>query len=204
MEEYFKNQILGYSQLFAKPFAWDNLQQLNAIIERLILNLDPKEYDIKSNIAIHKNALIEQNVMMKGPVIIGKNCLVAANSYLRNGVIFLENVSVGPGCEVKSSVIFKHSSLAHFNFVGDSILGNKVNLEAGSIIANHYNERADKEVFAKVGDQIFSTATEKFGAFVGDGCKIGANAVLSPGTILAKNTVVHRLELIDQTKDFIK
>ena len=104
------------------------------------------------------------------------------------------------GVEVKSSIIFDNSSVAHFNFIGDSIIGSNVNFEAGSITANHFNERKDKEIFVKINEEIINTKIEKFGALVGDFSKIGANAVLTPGTILMKNTVVKRLELIEQIK----
>ena len=88
--------------------------------------------------------------------------------------------------------------MAHFNFVGDSIVGSQVNFEAGAIVCNHWNERTDTQIRLFYKEQIIETGLEKFGALVGDGCKIGANAVLSPGTILAKNTIVKRLELVEQ------
>jgi len=90
---------------------------------------------------------------------------------------------------LKSVILFPNANLAHFNFIGDSIVGSNVNFEAGSIVANHFNERVDKEIFPGV---------TKFGALIGDNSKIGANAVLSPGTILEKNTVVARQELVNR------
>ena len=96
--------------------------------------------------------------------------------------------------------VFNNSSIAHFNFIGDSIIGNNVNFEAGAIAANHFNERTDKKITLFYNDEIILTSTEKFGALVGDNSTIGANAVLSPGTILSANTVVKRLELVDQQK----
>lgn len=73
-----------------------------------------------------------------------------------------------------------------------------MNFEAGSICANHYNERTDKDIFVKYRDQIIATNSNKFGSLVGDHSRIGANAVLSPGTILEKRSIVKRLELIEQ------
>jgi acetyltransferase-like isoleucine patch superfamily enzyme len=138
---------------------------------------------------IHPTSTVEEGVVLKGPVYIGPNCFVGAHAYLRGGVYLMGNNSIGPGCELKTCILFPNTNLAHFNFVGDSILGSNVNMEAGSIIANHFNERTDKEIFPGV---------TKFGALIGDGCKVGANAVLSPGTILEKDTVVARTELINQ------
>jgi len=88
-----------------------------------------------------------------------------------------------------------------FNFIGDSIIGSDVNFEAGSITANHFNERNDKRIFIKHNSDLIETNSTKFGSLVGDGSKVGANAVLSPGTILPKNTLVKRLELVDQTSE---
>ena len=102
---------------------------------------------------------------------------------------------------MKSSIVFENSAIAHFNFIGDSIIGKNVNFEAGSITANHYNERKDKRIFVKIKNEIINTNMEKFGALVGDDCKIGANAVLSPGTILEKKSIVKRLELIEQISE---
>jgi len=158
------------------------------------------DYVVKDDVAIHKNARIEQHVVLKGPCIIGEGCFIGAHAYLRGGVFLGEKVSVGPGCEIKSSYILPGSALAHFNFVGDSLLGSGVNMEAGSIICNHFNERADKAIHVMVDHQKLATGVTKFGALLGDNVRIGANAVLSPGTILAPASVVKRLELVEQVK----
>lgn len=171
-----------------------NIQQW--IVEK-IASLD-SAYEVKNDIAIHKTAAIEPHVILKGPVIVGPRCFIGSHAYLRGGVFMDEKVSIGPGCEVKSSFLFAGASLAHFNFVGDSILGSNVNMEAGSIIANHFNERDDKTIFVLLDGNVHTTGATKFGALVGDGTKIGANAVLSPGTILRQNSIVKRLELIQQ------
>ncbi|MEZ4899372.1 MAG: hypothetical protein R2806_21175, partial [Saprospiraceae bacterium] len=88
---------------------------------------------------------------------------------------------------------------AHFNYIGNSLIGHHVNFEAGSVCANHFNERDDKTIFVMHRGERINTGVIKFGALVGDHVKIGANAVLSPGTILEKNRIVGRLELINQT-----
>ena len=156
------------------------------------------DYTIVNNVAIHKNAVVEDRVIMKGSIIISANCFVGAHAYLRGGVYLAEHVSLGPGCEVKSSFMMSHTALAHFNFVGDSILGSHVNMEAGSIIANHFNEREDKTIFVMIDGKRSAIDVTKFGAVVGDYTRIGANAVLSPGTILPSKSIVKRLELIEQ------
>ncbi|MGI9530474.1 DapH/DapD/GlmU-related protein [Lutimonas sp.] len=176
---------------------WELMQGLNDLLTEMMQNLGD-DFLIENQIAIHKTAVIEANVTLKAPVIIGANCFIGANAYLRNGVFLGNGVKIGTGCEIKSSVVFDKSSIAHFNFIGDSIIGSSVNFEAGSITANHFNERRDKDVYVVYQGNVINTGVHKFGALVGDGSKIGANAVLSPGTLLKRDTVVQRLELIDQ------
>jgi UDP-N-acetylglucosamine diphosphorylase / glucose-1-phosphate thymidylyltransferase / UDP-N-acetylgalactosamine diphosphorylase / glucosamine-1-phosphate N-acetyltransferase / galactosamine-1-phosphate N-acetyltransferase len=177
---------------------WSITQKIEEIIlEKLKTCGD--EFILNGNIAIHKSAKIEEGVILKGPLIISENCFIAAHAYLRAGVFLDRNVIIGPGCEVKSTIILEKSTLAHFNFAGDSIIGSNVNLEAGSILANHHNDRDDKEIFILLNGLVSPTGSQKFGALIGDHTKIGANAVLSPGTILKPKSTVGRLELVKQT-----
>lgn len=176
---------------------WSITTQGQEVILNKIKTLG-SDYTIVNNVAIHKNAVVEDHVIMKGSIIISANCFVGAHAYLRGGVYLAEHVSIGPGCEVKSSFVMSHTALAHFNFVGDSILGSHVNMEAGSIIANHFNEREDKIIFVMIDGKRSIIDVKKFGAVVGDHSRIGANAVLSPGTILPSKSIVKRLELIEQ------
>jgi UDP-N-acetylglucosamine diphosphorylase / glucose-1-phosphate thymidylyltransferase / UDP-N-acetylgalactosamine diphosphorylase / glucosamine-1-phosphate N-acetyltransferase / galactosamine-1-phosphate N-acetyltransferase len=195
------NYIADFDTYFAgsmEVLPWHIPGKAQELIRNLILGLTG-DYRITGEIAIHKDAVVEEGVVLKGPIIIADKVFIGAHSYLRGGAYLASNVSVGPGCEIKSSIIMPHTALAHFNFVGDSILGRGVNMEAGSVIANYHNDRADRAIFVRNGKDIIRTDVEKFGAVVGDGSKIGANAVLSPGTVLAKNSIVNRLELIQQS-----
>jgi NDP-sugar pyrophosphorylase family protein len=181
----------------SKDYPWEIMLELKEIIESLVAELD-HTYVIENGIAVHKTAVIEQGVTFKAPIIIGANCRVSANAYFREGVFLAESVKIGPGCEIKSSIICAESAIAHFNYIGNSLIGSRVNFEAGSIAANHFNERVDKEIRVRYRGEILLTGLTKFGSIVGDDSKIGANAVLSPGTILKKKTIVKRLELIEQ------
>ena len=181
------NTILNHS--YKTP--WELTQNIDKVILEHISMLDA-DYIVENNIAIHKTAVIEHNVTLKPPMIIG------ANSYLRNGVYLMGNVKIGAGCEIKTSIICPDSSVAHFNFIGDSVIGRRVNFEAGSIAANHYNEREDKTITVIHNKERINTHAIKFGSLVGDDSKIGANAVLSPGTLLLPKSIVKRLELIEQ------
>lgn len=178
---------------------WEITNNLSDIIRKQIEGLDDN-YIVKDGIAIHKTAIIEDRTILKAPIIICEDCFIGANAYLRNGVYLGKKTSVGPGCEVKTSIIFDNTEIAHLNFIGDSIIGSNINFEAGSITANYFNERKDKTINVIFNSNIIKTNTLKFGSLVGDNCKIGANAVLSPGTILIPDTVVKRLELIEQLK----
>jgi len=177
---------------------WDFCADIVVIIEGRIERL-PSSYICKApGIAVHDSATVEPGAVLKPPCIVGENCFVAAYAYLRGGVWLGRNVTLGPSVEVKSSVIGEGSKAAHFNFVGDSMIGRDVNIEAGAIVANYRNERADKEIICFDGERLIRSGRDKFGSLIGDGCRIGANAVLAPGTILTPATVVPRLALIDQ------
>lgn len=196
----------NYIKLFSSVFAelsimtpWEITKNLQKILSNKIEKL-AENFAVNNGIAIHKTAVIEPGAILKAPVIICENCFIGANAYLRNGVFLGKNVSVGPGCEIKSSLLFDETNVAHFNFIGDSIVGSNCNFEAGSVAANHFNERTDKTISVLFNSEIIKTNSEKFGSLIGDNCKIGANAVLSPGTILNPNSIVKRLELIEQTK----
>lgn len=177
---------------------WEITSNLDAILSERIKQLG-NEYAINEGVAIHQTAQVEQGAVLKAPVIISEHCFIGANAYLRGGVYVGNLVRVGTGCEIKTSLVFNDSSIAHFNFIGDSIIGSHVNFEAGAITSNHYNEREHKLISVIYNGTILQTGITKFGALVGDHSKIGANAVLSPGTILLPHSIVKRLELVDQS-----
>lgn len=192
----FPELLAGY--LYKAP--WEITTDIKAILVDILKNGLDEVFEINDGVAIHKSAIVEQGVTLKPPVIVSAHCFLGAHSYFREGVFLAESVKVGPGCEIKSSVICAQTAIAHFNYVGNSIVGCRVNFEAGSIAANHYNERQEKEIRVIFNNKVIKTGVNKFGAIVGDDSKIGANAVLSPGTILAKGSVVKRLELVEQLR----
>lgn len=178
---------------------WIIPTQLPSIISNFIKNLSD-EYVISNGNAVHRTATIEPGAILKSPYVIGPNCFIASYAYLRGGVWLESDVIIGPACEIKSSLILRGSKAAHFNFIGDSIIGRNVNIEAGAIVANYRNELASKEIICFVDQKKITTGIDKFGAILGDECKIGANAVLAPGTVLKPRTIVGRLTLIDHNK----
>lgn len=179
---------------------WWITQECEAHLRALLERLDPG-FRREGDQAIHDSAVVEAGVVLKGPLIIGAGAFVAAGAYLRGGVYLGTGCSIGPACEVKSSLLLDGSKLAHFNFVGDSLIGAGVNLEAGAIVANYRNESDGTPIRIRHGKRVIETGVSKFGALIGDGCKLGANAVLAPGTLLAPGTRVPRLGLVDQGAD---
>lgn len=175
---------------------WSLTTAAAQVVESLLAGLDGG-YAVADTVAVHRSGVVEPGATVKGPAIIGPGCFVAAGAYLRGGTWLDADVIVGPGAELKSSFVFRGSKLAHLNFVGDSVLGEGVNLEAGSIVANYRNERADKRIRVALDGATVDTGVDKFGAFLGDGCRVGANAVIAPGALLAPGTQVPRLGLVD-------
>jgi len=180
---------------------WALVSQAPAIVRQLLAELPADEYVIQDEIAIHRTATVEAGALLKPPLIIGAHCFVASGSLLRGGCWLDEHCIIGPGAELKTSFVFSGSKLAHFNFVGDSVLGQGINLEAGSIVANYRNERDDKEVLVRVDGALQRTGCDKFGALLGDQCRIGANAVLAPGALLKPASVVARGQVFDAEND---
>jgi len=159
-------------------------------------------YILSGDVAIHTEAIVESPAVIKGPAIVSRGCLVAAGAYLRQGVFLDEDVVIGASCEITRTLVFHRSRIAHLNFIGDSLVGEDVNIEAGAIVANHWNERQDKRIKVVMAGVVHETGTVKFGAVIGDRSRIGANAVTSPGTILEPDSVVSRLQLVDQAGSF--
>ena len=178
---------------------WEITERANSIISDIIPKLNAADYTINGTVAIHKTATVENGVVIKDNVIIEKNCFVGAGAYLRGGVYLAEGVTVGPGCEIKSSFIFKKSRIAHFNFVGDSIIGEDVNFEAGSIAANYFNE-TEKDIELLIDNEVVKTGVKKFGCIAGDHSRVGANSVLDPGSVLSVGKIIGRLEHYEQFK----
>lgn len=169
-------------------------------VVRALLRTLGAEFAVTGEVAVHRGAVVEAGAVIRGPAVVSAGCTVGAHAYLRGGVFLDREVRVGPSCEVKASFVFRESALAHLNYVGNSLVGARVNLEAGAVLANRFNEREDKRIAVVVGGQRVSTGAEKFGALVGDDSRIGANAVTTPGTILPPRSIVGRLELVDQSK----
>lgn len=140
-------------------------------------------------IYIGTNTVVEPGAYIKGPTIIGDNCQIRHGAYIRGNVITGNNCVIGHATEVKGAVFLNEAKAGHFAYVGDSILGSKANLGAGTKLANLkiYND----EVYVQAGDYRYSTGLRKMGAIIGDGVEIGCNATTSPGTVIGKKSRIY-------------
>ncbi len=147
---------------------------------------------------IHRAAKVHPTAILQDIVIVDADASVGPHAMLRGGVWIGQGAHIGGSDEIKQSIIGSNSAVAHLNYVGNSIIGDDVNIEAGAVLANHHNDRHDKSVWVLIDGEKIKTGVKKFGALVGDHSRIGANAVTTPGTILKPATIVNRLELVQQ------
>jgi len=144
---------------------------------------------IGEHVSIGEGTVLEDGVMIVGPAIIGRNCQIRHNAYIRQNVIIGDDCVVGNATEIKNSVLFNKAQAPHFNYVGDSILGFKAHLGAGVKISNF--KVFPGNITVEMNGKPFDTGLRKFGALLGDHCEVGCNAVLSPGSILGRSSVVY-------------
>jgi NDP-sugar pyrophosphorylase family protein len=170
-----------HSSIFEVENVWNVLSQIGEFIKN----------NSSEKIILGEGTVVEEGAFIKGPAIIGKNCFIAHGAYIRENVIIGDNVKIGHSVEIKNSVILNDSSIAHFNYIGDSVIGNDVNFSGGAITANFRLDGNNIKI-RHAGEEI-ETGLNKFGAIVGDYSRIGVNSVLNPGTILSKKTKVYPL-----------
>ena len=167
------------------------LKDIKNIINNLINVINKNEYDVRgNNIYIHKSCEIGEGVEILGPCIIMENTKILHHAYLRGNVIIGKNSHISNSSEIKNSILIGNNKIPHFNYVGDSILGNGVHLGAGSIISNL---RFDKENIKVENEQ---TDLHKIGAFIGDNTEIGCNSVIAPGSVIDSNSIMKSEEVI--------
>src|SRR5260221_718553 len=144
---------------------------------------------IGENVFIGQGTVVEDGVMIKGPAIIGRNCEIRHNAYIRENVIIGDNCVVGNSCELKNSLLLNRAVAPHFNYIGDSILGHQAHLGAGVKISNF--KIVPGNISVEVNGKPLDTGLRKFGALLGDNTDIGCNAVLNPGSIIGRGSVIY-------------
>ena len=174
-------------------FAWEALPKISAYLAANLKsglhNRCESRAFIGKDVFIGEGTVLEDGVMIKGPAIIGRNCEIRHNAYLREGVIIGDGCVVGNSCEFKNALLFNGCQVPHFNYVGDSILGHKAHMGAGSILSNVKSLKSN--VTVEVDGTPRDTGLRKFGALLGDGCDIGCNTVLNPGSIIGRGAVIY-------------
>ncbi|MHC1763196.1 MAG: UDP-N-acetylglucosamine diphosphorylase [Verrucomicrobiia bacterium] len=173
--------------------AWDVLKKLGEYLmargQPVLRNRCEGVAYIGARVSIGEGTVVEDGAMIKGPAIIGRNCQIRHNAYIRENVIIGDDCVVGNASEVKNTLFFNHVHAAHFNYVGDSVLGHRAHLGAGAILSNV--KLVPGNVTVEMNGQPFDTRLRKFGALLGDGAEAGCNAVLNPGSILGRNALVY-------------
>src|SRR5262249_27520927 len=130
---------------------WTIVSSIPSLVAEDAAAADDDHRRIGDGVVIHRTAHVEPGAILKAPVVVSAGCFVAAHAYLRGGVYLDRDVTVGPGCEVKTTLVLARTVIAHMNFVGDTIVGGAVNMEAGAVVANHWNETPDPAISVSIG-----------------------------------------------------
>lgn len=179
------------AELFTdKAYPWETLDGITAFILALGPTLPVEEYDHPSEgVWVAKDATVFPSAYLGAPCIIDHGAEVRHCAFIRGSAIVGKNAVVGNSVELKNVVLFDNAQTPHYNYVGDSILGYKAHMGAGSITSN---VKSDKTlVVVKNGDEHIETGRKKFGAILGDQVEVGCNSVLNPGTVIGRNSMVY-------------
>ncbi len=193
-EDFFDLQDFEHREIFAQAeFVWDALKVLPAYLKE---NLRPAVNGevaptavVRGEVFIGEGTVVEPGAMISGPTIIGRGCHIRQGAYIRGNCLIGDKAIVGHCTEVKGSIFLPGASAPHFNYVGDSLLGRKTNMGAGSILSNF--KLTGDEIVVEVEGKSYPTGLRKFGGAVGDKTQVGCNAVLNPGCILGPGCLVY-------------
>lgn len=176
-------------------YPWEVLPNIKDYIIKLGNSLNSSEYEkIGEDVWIAKSATVAPTAFIGGPTIIGKNAEVRHSAFIRGSAIVGEGAVVGNSTELKNVILFNKVQVPHYNYVGDSILGYKSHMGAGSITSNVKSDK--KLVVIKSKENQIETGLKKVGAMLGDEVEIGCGSVLNPGTIIGKNSNIYPLSSV--------
>lgn len=189
------NQTIAKDIFVDVQYPWEVLAKIEDFIKLLGERLDKDEYEKKGeDIWIAKSAKIAPSASITGPAIIDKNAEIRHCAFIRGKVIVGENTVVGNSTELKNVILFNNVQVPHYNYVGDSILGYKSHMGAGSITSN---VKSDKSlVVIKYLDEKIETNRKKVGAMIGDYVEVGCGSVLNPGTVIGRNSNIYPLSSV--------
>ena len=178
------------AELFAgKTYPWEVLAEIKGFIPRLGATLDPEAFDHPAeDIWIAKDAKVAPTACLNGPLIVDSGAEIRHCAFVRGSAIVGKNAVVGNSVELKNCVLFDNVQVPHFNYVGDSVLGYKAHMGAGSVTSNVKSDKKNVVVHAGAG---IETGLRKFGAMLGDRVEVGCNSVLNPGTVIGRDCIVY-------------
>ena len=189
------NETIAAGLFDGKTYPWEVLPHIGAYILELGATLPASEYDKKGdNIWIAKDAKVAPSASITGPCIIGRGAEVRQCAFIRGNAIVGEGAVVGNSTELKNVVLFNKVQVPHYNYVGDSVLGFKAHMGAGSITSNVKSDKTLVTVSADV--QKIETGMKKFGAILGDNVEVGCNTVLNPGSVVGRESNIYPLSMV--------
>lgn len=198
MKELTVNELFDLSHTIASPllssvtYPWEALAKIKDFIIELGKTLSEDEYYSPSEgVWIAKDASVAPSAVINTPCIIGKGAEIRHCAFIRGSAIVGDGAVVGNSCELKNSILFDKVQVPHFNYVGDSILGYKSHMGAGSITSNVKSDKSNVTIAA--GNEKILTGLRKMGAILGDEVEVGCNSVLNPGTVIGKNSNIYPL-----------
>lgn len=176
-------------------YPWEALPKIGEFILKLGASLSPDEYELRGeNVWVAKSAKVFDSAYLHGPCIIGPDTEVRQCAFIRGNALVGAGCVVGNSTELKNVILFDNVQVPHYNYVGDSILGFKSHMGAGSITSN---VKSDKTlVTINTGAERIKTGLKKMGAMLGDHVEVGCNSVLNPGTVIGRNTNVYPLSMV--------
>ena len=176
-----------YLEQFRYP--WEALAGIKELIRTLGPKLPPEYVERRPEVWIHRTAVIAPTAYLGAPCIIGPETEVRHGAFIRGSALVGANCVVGNSVELKNVILFDNVQVPHFNYVGDSILGYRSHMGAGSITSNVKSDKTLVVVKSEHGQ--VETGLKKFGAMLGDGVEVGCNSVLNPGTIIGPNSIIY-------------
>ena len=192
------NETIAAKVFEGLTYPWEVLPKIGDFIIELGKTLDKEKFDeIDEHVWVAKSATVAPTAYIKGPVIIDENAEIRHCAFIRGKAIVGKNSVVGNSTELKNVILFNNVQVPHYNYVGDSILGYKSHMGAGSITSNVKSDK--KLVVVRNGDERIETGLKKFGAMLGDNVEVGCGSVLNPGSIIGKNTNIYPLSSVRGT-----
>lgn len=194
-ELYTLEETIAKDLLEKATYPWEVLPKISQFILDLGASLPEEEYTkVGENVWIAKSAKVFDSAYIHGPAIIGKEAEVRHCAFIRGNAIVGEGAVVGNSTELKNVILFNKVQVPHYNYVGDSILGYKAHMGAGSITSNVKSDK--KLVVVKTPEGNIETGIKKFGAMVGDLVEVGCGSILNPGSVVGKNTNIYPLSSV--------